>query len=144
MPLIHDELRHTDRKRVVAWPWVLVVAIFAVVCIAIAGIISLGVRAGGPTRTNASLIHVPAVQAEQQFADSGNWQVVLQYANTTAPDASYSFNDKHTYYVLGERAYRKLKRPRSAAVFQSRYRAWAAQIKAPQCAACHAGGGLAK
>ena len=81
------------------------------------------------------------VQAEQQFADSGSWQMVLQYAVTTAPDASYSFNDTHTYYILGEQAYRKLKKPKFGAPFQRRYRVWAAQIKSPQCQACHAGAG---
>lgn len=144
MPLIHDEHRHTDRRPRTAWPWIVVAGVFVAICMAVAVIISLVARAGAPTRTTASLIQAPLVLAEQQFADSGNWQVVLQYAVSSPPDASYTFNDQHTYYVLGERAYRKLKKPRFGAAFQSRYRAWAAQIKSPQCQACHTGGGPGK
>lgn len=135
MPLINDELRHTDRKPRTVWPWVLVISVFAAIWMLMAVGVSRGSRAAG--NTPVSLVQAPMVGMEQQLADSGQWSVLLQNVESYSPDASYNFNDKHTHYILGERAYRKLGQPKSAAGFQHRYRQWVAQLGSAQCQACH-------
>ena len=139
MPLVDEDVIHTDRRPRSAWPWVLVVAALALLWIGLSVVFSPIARApaaGGPSapvQQNALVLK----QAEDQVRWGGYAQAayLIQSVDTRA---AMPVMDKHTYFRLGGESLVRTGSPLAGARFHERYLGWAADVKGPDCVECHA------